>query len=118
MERLGCVPCAWLADESRLAPDVSVGVAGLVTVRQRPQTAKGILFVTLEDETGIANLIVRKRVYERFRKIARMSVVLLARGKVERRHGVVHVLVGSLRDVGELLTQKGGDIENRSRDFH
>ena len=118
VERLGCVPCAWLADESRLAPDVSVGVAGLVTVRQRPQTAKGILFVTLEDETGIANLIVRKRVYERFRKIARMSVVLLARGKVERRHGVVHVLVGSLRDVGELLTQKGGDIENRSRDFH
>ncbi len=106
IERLGCVPCARLADASQLPCGAPVGVAGLVTVRQRPQTAKGILFVTLEDETGIANLIVRKRVYERFRRVARMSVVLLARGTVERRHGVVHVLVGGLRDVGELLTSK------------
>lgn len=93
LARAGAVPCAWLRDERRLPAGRSVAVAGLVLVRQRPSTAKGIVFMTLEDETGIANLIFRPKVYERLRARVRDAAMLCVRGKVERRDGVVHVLV-------------------------
>jgi error-prone DNA polymerase len=93
LARAGAVPCAWLRDERRLPAGRSVAVAGLVLVRQRPSTAKGIVFMTLEDETGIANLIFRPKVYERLRARVRDAALLCVRGKVERRDGVVHVLV-------------------------
>jgi error-prone DNA polymerase len=91
----------------------SVSVAGLVLVRQQPGTAKGIIFVTLEDETGIVNLIVRPGVWQRFRSVARQAVALLARGKLQRSEGVTHVLVNELADLSRLLPQMG----SASRDF-
>jgi error-prone DNA polymerase len=70
-----------------------VEVAGMVVARQRPGTAKGIVFMTLEDEHGIVNVIVPKRVYECHRATVRAAVMVRARGRLERREGVVNVLV-------------------------
>jgi error-prone DNA polymerase len=71
----------------------TVEVAGMVVARQRPGTAKGIVFMTLEDEHGIVNVIVPKRVYERHRATVRAAVMVRAHGRLERREGVVNVLV-------------------------
>ncbi len=91
-----------------------VSVAGLVLVRQRPGTAAGIVFMTIEDETGVANLIVRPTVYERFKPAARHAMLLGAEGRVERHGAVVHLLVFRMHDLGELLS----GYQVRSRDFH
>jgi len=90
-----------------------VSVAGLVLMRQRPATASGITFVTLEDETGIVNLIVRPEIWERHHQVARRSQALLARGTVQRRDEVIHVFVERMQDLGNLLA--GAQI--KSRDF-
>ncbi len=89
-------------------------VAGIVLLRQRPSTAKGITFVTLEDETGMVNLIVRPDVWERFRRVARTAVAMIARGRLQREHDVIHVLVSRLEDMSEQLE----NISTKSRDFH
>jgi len=91
-----------------------VSVAGLVTVRQRPGTAKGVVFMTLEDETGMANLIFRPQVYERERRIARGRSALIAEGTIERQGEVVHVMVTRVHDLSERL----GTLRHVSRDFH
>ncbi len=80
-----------------------VRVCGLVLVRQRPGTAKGITFVTLEDETGVANLVIKPNVYERCRRVARGATGLIATGKVERVGEVIHVNVTKLEDVAATL---------------
>jgi error-prone DNA polymerase len=80
----------------RTADGSTVEVAGMVVARQRPGTAKGIVFMTLEDERGIVNVIVPRRVYERHRATVRSAVMVRARGRLERREGVVNVLVESV----------------------
>ncbi len=92
----------------------AVRVAGLVLVRQRPGTAGGIVFFTLEDETGVVNLIVGPRVYEQCRGAARGSAALLADGRIERQGEVIHVQVSHLRALSDGVTR----IRSRSRDFH
>ena len=91
-----------------------VSVAGLVTHRQRPSTAKGTVFVTLEDETGTVNLVIRPQVWERVRGTGRTGIALLADGVVERQEDVLHVQVRELHD----LTVRLGELRARSRDFH
>ncbi len=91
----------------------AVEVAGLVIVRQRPQTASGIVFVSLEDETGISNLVVMPDVYERFRPFVRGTSFLLAQGRIERTGQVVNVRVRSL---APLPTAHAA--APRARDFH
>jgi error-prone DNA polymerase len=91
-----------------------VAVAGLVTVRQRPGTAKGITFVTLEDETGVANLVIRPKIWKRDRRVARSKIALIAEGHVERQGAVIHVVVRRLHDLSERLA----GLRHRSRDFH
>ncbi|MCB9851189.1 MAG: hypothetical protein H6817_10860 [Phycisphaerales bacterium] len=73
--------------------------AGLVLIRQRPSTALGIVFMTLEDETGVVNLVIRPKVYERYRAAARTSPALVAQGRIEREGQVVHVQVERLTPV-------------------
>jgi len=90
-----------------------VKVAGLVLMRQRPSTAKGITFVTLEDETGTSNLIVHAKTWQRFDLTARRAAALIARGKLERQNGAVHVIVGHLEDMTERIEQ----LHHQSRDF-
>ena len=90
-----------------------VRVAGIVLVRQRPGTAKGITFVTLEDETGIANLIIRPDVWARWRPAALGATILLAQGRLQRHGQVIHVLCTKLEDLSERLRKLG----SQSRDF-
>lgn len=68
-------------------------VGGLVLGRQRPATASGVTFITLEDETGVMNLIVQSNTYEKYYTVAKFSKLMLAQGTVERQGDVVHVLV-------------------------
>ena len=91
-----------------------VRVCGLVLVRQRPGTASGVVFITLEDETGVVNLIVRPKVYERFRAAARHAALLQCDGIIERQGQVVHVMARRLSDRSDLL--RGASFH--SRDFH
>ena len=78
-----------------------VRCCGLVIVRQRPETAGGVSFFTLEDETGLMNLVVWTDVFERFRLIARSVPFLGVRGKIQAKDGVTHVVVEELWDMGE-----------------
>ena len=108
---LGVTPAEALV---RLPHGSKIKVAGLVLMRQRPGTAKGITFVTLEDETGIANLIVHLRVWQRYELAARRASALIATGRLERKDQVVHVLVTRLED---LATKVDAPIQGKSRDF-
>ena len=96
----GLVPAARLA---RVRSGQKLAVAGLVTVRQRPGTAKGVIFLTLEDETAIANLIVTPPVFEKYRKELISARLLAASGRVENRERVVHLLADRLWDLTPLL---------------
>ena len=104
-----------------------VSVAGVVICRQQPGTASGVVFITLEDEHGFANLILWRTVYEQFQLPARHAAILLAHGEVERQvrvdgsnlpgggdDAVIHLIVRSLYR----LDVPGRDIHGRSRDFH
>jgi error-prone DNA polymerase len=100
--RLGrrVIPAAMLAtvDDGRF-----VEVAGLVLVRQRPGTASGVIFITIEDESGVANLVVWPRVFERFRKIVLGAQMLIVRGRVQKEGLVIHVVADHLADRTDLL---------------
>lgn len=91
-----------------------VKVAGLVLIRQRPGTASGIVFETLEDETGVVNLIIRPHTYDRYRHAARHAAVVQADGYIERQGQVIHVMAMRLHD----LTVRLQGCETKSRDFH
>ncbi|MFO0619721.1 MAG: error-prone DNA polymerase [Polyangiaceae bacterium] len=103
------------AELAKLAHGSAVRVAGLVIGRQRPATASGVTFMTLEDETGIANLIVTVPVFEAHRHAALHAKLLLVEGKLEREGEVIHVLASTLSRL-ELPT--GAALPARSRDFH
>lgn len=90
-----------------------VHVAGLVTQRQRPATAKGTIFVTLEDEHGMINVIVWPDLAARQRKPLLDSTLLSVRGRWERVDGVEHLIAGQLQDLSPLL----GELQTPSRDF-
>ena len=97
----------------RMPTNRPVRVAGLVLLRQRPSTAKGITFVTLEDETGTINLVIRQPVWDRFHEVTRHSPAWIADGKLERTREVIHVVVNRLEDLSGRL----GQVRNASRDF-
>jgi error-prone DNA polymerase len=81
-----------------------VRVAGLVLVRQRPGTASGVIFITLEDEGGIANLIVWPKVFERFRRAVLGARSMFAEGRLQREGIVTHIIVDRLEDWTHDLT--------------
>jgi DNA polymerase III alpha subunit len=80
-----------------------VCVAGLVLVRQRPGTAKGVIFLTLEDETGVCNVVVWANVYERFRRAVISGRLLRITGRLQREADVVHVVAEEVEDISFLL---------------
>lgn len=90
-----------------------VRVAGMVLVRQRPSTARGITFMTLEDETGIVNLVIRPDVWKRWRSAALNAVLLLAVGRLQKQQGVIHVVPFRLEDLSDRLA----GLNSSSRDF-
>ena len=91
-----------------------VRVAGLILLRQKPSTAKGIVFATMEDETGSINLVIFSAVWERFFRVARTSNAWLVDGKLENRQGVIHVVAGRITDLSQEVT----GLAVSSRDFH
>jgi error-prone DNA polymerase len=107
----GAVPAAGLA---RIDHGQRVLVGGLVTHRQRPPTAGGVVFMNLEDETGMVNVVVWRNVSETQRRALLGSHLLAVHGVIERQGEVVHLIAGRLVDHSHLL----GRLLTRSRDFH
>ena len=127
----GFVRCA---DLTRAKERGMVHLAGVVLIRQRPGSAKGVVFITLEDETGVANIVVWPDLKERFRKAVMGARLLEVRGRVERDDGVIHVIAAHIRDASADLALLSGDapapgeasrghprnarVIPKSRDFH
>ena len=86
-------------------PGARVTVAGLVMVRQRPGTANGVIFITLEDETGIANIIVWRGAYERFRRAVVAGRALRVTGRLQRESGVVQIIAEVIEDISPMLDE-------------
>ncbi|MEO6930858.1 MAG: OB-fold nucleic acid binding domain-containing protein, partial [Chitinophagaceae bacterium] len=80
-----------------------VKVSGLVLVRQRPGTAGGICFMTIEDETGFANLVIFQSLFEKYRKEILQSRLIMVEGRLQREGDVIHVIVRSCYDLSRLL---------------
>ena len=95
-----CIPARRLQEPPN---DARVAVAGLVLVRQRPGTAKGVVFVTLEDETGVANVIVWEKIFQRFRKAVMGGRMLRVFGRVQRDGAVTHVIADKVEDISYML---------------
>lgn len=93
---------------NELADGATVKVAGLILVRQRPGTASGICFITIEDETGIANLVVYQKLFNTFRKEILGSKLLMVEGKVQREGQVVHIVMQRCYNYNGLLQQLHG----------
>src|SRR6185312_2119196 len=90
------VRCEQLAE---LPSGRHVAVAGIVLVRQRPGSAKGVIFATLEDETGIANAIIWTRVFEAYRPVVMGARFVAITGKLQSQAGVIHVVADHLEDL-------------------
>ncbi|MGH6916813.1 MAG: OB-fold nucleic acid binding domain-containing protein, partial [Geminicoccaceae bacterium] len=82
-----------------------VEVAGIALVRQRPGTASGVIFITLEDETGVANLVVWPGVFERYRRVVLGAQLMVVRGKLQREGIVIHVVADDMIDRSDLLAR-------------
>ena len=116
-ERLAQLDVRSAADLQELPNDHSVCVAGIVLMRQRPSTAKGITFVTLEDETGVINLVVHQRTWERYYSIARRCPAWVAFGRLETKHTVIHVVTSRLVDFASFTGKNAARLTMKSRDF-
>jgi error-prone DNA polymerase len=106
--------CKRHSDLPNLGNKRFVRIAGLVTCRQRPGSASGVLFLTLEDETGNSNIVVWKRTQEQCRQALMTGKLLLINGIVEQKDGVIHVIAGALYD----YTSELDSLRVKSRDFH
>ncbi len=103
-----------------------VQVAGIVLVRQRPGTASGVIFATIEDETGVANIIIWPKIFERRRRIVMAARLLGVRGRLQREQGVIHVVAEELADLSASLAglSRGDEarapqqVLPRGRNFH
>ncbi|KGJ09581.1 DNA polymerase III subunit alpha (plasmid) [Paracoccus versutus] len=128
----GYVPAAGLA---RLPNRASLRMAGIVLVRQRPGSANGTCFVTLEDETGVANLVIWEKTFARFRKVVMTARLLEVHGHLQRAAGVTHIVAHWLGDRSDALLRLAGEtspalpapraghprqvrVLPKSRDFH
>jgi error-prone DNA polymerase len=133
LDRMGVVPAErlrTLRDRRRLS------VGGLVLVRQRPGTAKGVVFLTLEDETGIANIVVWRDAFEANRRLVMGSAFLVVHGQLQREGEVIHLVAEKFTDLSHRLSEMREDDRPstevrsptlrskvsgrliRSRDFH
>ena len=96
-----------------LANGARAAVAGLVLVRQRPGSAKGVVFMTIEDETGVANAVVWPKTLERFRKVVMTARLILIRGRIQRHEDIIHIVAAELVDRSDrlaLLSERGAPM--------
>jgi error-prone DNA polymerase len=106
--------CMRHADLKALGNNRFVRIAGLVTCRQRPGSASGVLFLTLEDETGNSNIVVWQRTQQQFRQVLMTARLLLVKGTVETKDKVTHIIAGALYN----YTHELQALQVQSRDFH
>ncbi|MEO8162058.1 MAG: OB-fold nucleic acid binding domain-containing protein, partial [Arenimonas sp.] len=106
--------CRRSGELAPLAHGTPVRLAGLVTLRQRPETASGVTFVTLEDEDGMVNVVVWRDLGERQRRVLQESRLLQVEGRLESAEGVQHLIAARLQDLSALLGALGGA---HSRDY-
>jgi error-prone DNA polymerase len=112
---IGIVPAAELARTRRK----KAVVAGLVLVRQQPGTASGVIFLTLEDETGVINVVVWRRIYEQARAAILRGRLLQVGGTLQIEDGVIHLVAETILDRTPWLTRLSGTgLKTSSRDFH
>ncbi|MHC8950575.1 error-prone DNA polymerase [Sphingobacterium hungaricum] len=109
LDILHVTPCGKL---NQLNNGILIKVCGLITIRQRPGTAKGVLFITIEDESGVANLVVWSKTFDAYRKIILQSRLLMVTGKLQIEGEVTHVIVHSCHNLNSLMR-----IDNKSRDI-
>lgn len=105
LDAVNVVPAGKL---NTLEDGMAVNVCGLITVRQRPGTAKGVLFITIEDETGFANLVVWGSTYQHFRKVILQARLLMVIGHVQIEGEVIHVIAHSLHNMNHLMRIDAG----------
>jgi error-prone DNA polymerase len=128
LTRLGAAPSERL---KTLRDRAFVTVGGLVLVRQRPGTAKGVVFLTLEDETGIANIVVWRDAFEANRRLVMGAAFLLIEGQLQIEGEVIHLVARKFTDLSHRLSEMRQDDRPspevrskvsgrliRSRDFH
>jgi len=106
--------CKRHADLKELGNNRFVRIAGLVTCRQRPGSASGVLFLTLEDETGNSNIVVWQRIQQQFRQVLMTAQLLLVKGTVETKNEVTHIIAGTLYN----YTHELQALQVKSRNFH
>jgi error-prone DNA polymerase len=109
-DRLRSMGVVTAAELREVAPEERVLVGGIVTHRQRPATASGTVFVNLEDETGLINVVCSAGLWSRFRRVARTAPAMLVRGKLERADGVINVVADKLEPLPL-------GVSDRSRNF-
>ena len=112
LNRLGVTPNIKLATAGN---GDRIKVAGLVLVRQRPGTASGVIFMTLEDDGGIANIVVWPKVFEAYRRIVLGSRMVAIEGKLQREGLVIHVVADRVTDLGPLLRTLNEDQHDTDR---
>lgn len=103
-EKLSQLHIVAIKDLEALHDGDLVKVAGLVLVRQRPETAKGICFMTIEDETGNGNVVVWRDLFEEYRKVIMQAKLIMVEGKLQKEGDVVHVIVSACHDMSRLLS--------------
>ncbi len=119
LDAMGCTPAEKLRetkDGKRLT------VAGLVLIRQRPGSAKGVMFMTLEDETGVANAVIWPDIFETNRKLCMTTAFVAVHGRLQSQSGVIHIVAERFTDLTAHLSEMREETPEhrlmRSRDFH
>ena len=97
------MPVITASNLKKLNKNTSVRVAGIVTLRQRPGTANGVSFLSLEDETGTINIICWNNIYNKFRKEILFAKLLLVDGLMQKEYGVINIIAQSIKDISHLL---------------
>lgn len=116
-EKLSLLHIRSVKELDNIGDGIPVKVAGLVLVRQRPGTAGGVCFITIEDETGFANLVVFNKLFEKYRKEILQSKLLMVEGKLQREGEVVHVVVKRCYNLTKLLHQITSVKEENKNDL-
>ena len=117
-DRIRAARFAACGDLKAMRDGAKVSVAGVVLVRQRPGSAAGVVFMTIEDETGIANSVIWPKVLERERKVVMGARLVVVHGRIQRHEDIIHVVAARLEDRSDwlsLLTEDGESLERGAR---
>ncbi len=118
LDALGAYAAERLSPKHGLRPGARASAAGLAIIRQRPGTAKGVVFLTLEDETGSFNVIVRPALFEQVHRTVMMAAVLLVSGKLERVGEIAYIDAGSVEPLdGQMAQVRSSGIPSRSYSY-